>query len=89
MIYLNQSMSFFLMIRRPPRSTLFPYTTLFRSDRGSGAGDHPADRPYDQTAEGGGLHDPSRRTKLPVRVHARGSVLHRRTRQDHRHIRKL
>src|SRR3712207_7147669 len=24
-------MSFFLMIRRPPRSTLFPYTTLFRS----------------------------------------------------------
>src|SRR2546427_1879756 len=28
---------FFLMIRRPPRSTLFPYTTLFRSPpRGSG-----------------------------------------------------
>src|SRR2546425_4089863 len=27
---------FFLMIRRPPRSTLFPYTTLFRS-RGAGA----------------------------------------------------
>src|SRR2546427_8172327 len=25
---------FFLMIRRPPRSTLFPYTTLFRSDFG-------------------------------------------------------
>src|SRR6266545_5308686 len=24
---------FFLMIRRPPRSTLFPYTTLFRPDR--------------------------------------------------------
>src|SRR6266700_5545439 len=24
---------FFLMIRRPPRSTLFPYTTLFRSDK--------------------------------------------------------
>src|SRR3712207_9467593 len=24
---------FFLMIRRPPRSTLFPYTTLFRSNR--------------------------------------------------------
>src|SRR3712207_7878313 len=28
-------MFFFLMIRRPPRSTLFPYTTLFRSDKGS------------------------------------------------------
>src|SRR2546430_9200715 len=39
---------FFLMIRRPPRSTLFPYTTLFRSgrdrqrdgDRGDGAQRH-------------------------------------------------
>src|SRR5436309_6179942 len=30
--YLNITYSFFfLMIRRPPRSTLFPYTTLFRS----------------------------------------------------------
>src|SRR3712207_7223705 len=28
--------SFFLMIRRPPRSTLFPYTTLFRSQRQRG-----------------------------------------------------
>src|SRR5438046_10759639 len=27
---------FFSMIRRPPRSTLFPYTTLFRSKRFSG-----------------------------------------------------
>src|SRR2546422_3547709 len=27
------SFFFFLMIRRPPRSTLFPYTTLFRSGR--------------------------------------------------------
>src|SRR2546430_7510307 len=26
-----ESIIFFLMIRRPPRSTLFPYTTLFRS----------------------------------------------------------
>src|SRR2546426_5592216 len=26
------SFFFFLMIRRPPRSTLFPYTTLFRSE---------------------------------------------------------
>src|SRR5438552_12452569 len=29
---------FFLMIRRPPRSTLFPYTTLFRSSRWRHAG---------------------------------------------------
>src|SRR6266496_5498286 len=35
---------FFLMIRRPPRSTLFPYTTLFRS-RLRGAGPAGLDRP--------------------------------------------
>src|SRR3712207_8053045 len=29
---------FFLMIRRPPRSTLFPYTTLFRSLAGAAHG---------------------------------------------------
>src|SRR3712207_7726490 len=29
-------MFFFLMIRRPPRSTLFPYTTLFRSEEARG-----------------------------------------------------
>src|SRR2546430_7591942 len=41
---------FFLMIRRPPRSTLFPYTTLFRSRPGGlhgeparGAGPDPGD----------------------------------------------
>src|SRR5687767_15460113 len=28
---MSRSIFFFLMIRRPPRSTLFPYTTLFRS----------------------------------------------------------
>src|SRR3712207_7447143 len=32
-------MFFFLMIRRPPRSTLFPYTTLFRSERQTLGGD--------------------------------------------------
>src|SRR3712207_7161551 len=34
------------MIRRPPRSTLFPYTTLFRSDQ----------RPVGQGIEGGDAH---------------------------------
>src|SRR5215813_15217119 len=34
---------FFLMIRRPPRSTLFPYTTLFRPRQHGG--DDPALRP--------------------------------------------
>src|SRR5437899_5389536 len=30
-MFLSISLFFFLLIRRPPRSTLFPYTTLFRS----------------------------------------------------------
>src|SRR3712207_8981381 len=33
------------MIRRPPRSTLFPYTTLFRSGRFH-PGETPADHPF-------------------------------------------
>src|SRR5438309_6378069 len=32
------SLVFFLMLRRPPRSTLFPYTTLFRSPHGAAHG---------------------------------------------------
>src|SRR5215217_8458834 len=32
-VYFFINLFFFLMIRRPPRSTLFPYTTLFRSRR--------------------------------------------------------
>src|SRR6476661_4625219 len=44
------------MIRRPPRSTLFPYTTLFRSVAGGGAERRPglgAPRPhrYDRSEE--------------------------------------
>src|SRR3712207_7177500 len=35
---------FFLMIRRPPRSTLFPYTTLFRSTATSAAGTRSSSR---------------------------------------------
>src|SRR3712207_8210086 len=51
---------FFLMIRRPPRSTLFPYTTLFRSygmfcvaARGAGLGEEGGGR-----LEGGGRGTP-------------------------------
>src|SRR3712207_9509147 len=51
---------FFLMIRRPPRSTLFPYTTLFRSRVGEDA-QHRAvgredlgDEPGDALGAGGG-----------------------------------
>ena len=40
--FMVPSTFFFLMIRRPPRSTLFPYTTLFRS---SEIGRCPGKRP--------------------------------------------
>src|SRR3712207_8849963 len=46
------------MIRRPPRSTLFPYTTLFRSeddDLDAGQVDHVLVHQVDQPARGG--HD--------------------------------
>src|SRR2546430_13563153 len=42
---------FFLMIRRPPRSTLFPYTTLFRSKKGTGLMMVWADVPADKEKE--------------------------------------
>src|SRR6266496_6203875 len=38
---LNLFLFFFLMIRRPPRSTLFPYTTLFRSGGPTGKSPSP------------------------------------------------
>src|SRR2546425_6844264 len=38
-------MVFFLMIRRPPRSTLFPYTTLFRSPSRSSSHASPTPSP--------------------------------------------
>src|SRR3712207_7755215 len=40
------------MIRRPPRSTLFPYTTLFRSDGRRGL--HPAGEPLTEPRQDGG-----------------------------------
>src|SRR5437879_8055532 len=45
---------FFLLIRRPPRSTLFPYTTLFRSIAGQRL-DHERDRE--------GAEDPRRKVQ--------------------------
>src|SRR5215216_7687100 len=45
---------FFLMIRRPPRSTLFPYTTLFRS---------PAWRARPLASPSTGRRTPSRRSE--------------------------
>src|SRR5256885_5432694 len=47
------------MIRRPPRSTLFPYTTLFRSVAGDGGVGHRGDlglREDDVVARGAEVH---------------------------------
>src|SRR2546430_11432774 len=55
---------FFLMIRRPPRSTLFPYTTLFRSlDRGEGDEHRSARR---ARAQGSGAVPRVHPVSLPV-----------------------
>src|SRR3712207_8425011 len=52
---------FFLMIRRPPRSTLFPYTTLFRSLVVAAGAERDEQRDEDEAAEDrdvdGGLAD--------------------------------
>src|SRR3712207_7878432 len=49
---------FFLMIRRPPRSTLFPYTTLFRSvpARVPEPAHREAELGHQAVAERGGVH---------------------------------
>src|ERR1039457_7301351 len=46
---------FFLMIRRPPRSTLFPYTTLFRSNDAG----YPAPEAWAYPRAGRGSHSRS------------------------------
>src|SRR3712207_9102874 len=55
---------FFLMIRRPPRSTLFPYTTLFRS-RVVGRGVGPAERAVANEE----LDRPAEHQRRPAREH--------------------
>src|SRR2546429_5251239 len=56
---------FFLMIRRPPRSTLFPYTTLFRS----GGHRRPGGRVAGRDGQGGAVRGTGRagqRGQVPV-----------------------
>src|SRR2546430_7986029 len=61
-------MFFFLMIRRPPRSTLFPYTTLFRSHRlGHGGGlEENAGADGDTDHERGGVRERQVAARLQV-----------------------
>src|SRR5258708_22542986 len=59
------SIFFFLMIRRPPRSTLFPYTTLFRSAQGRCRGTLRQDpRALQQDDEGAGEERDRKSTRL-------------------------
>src|SRR5256885_10991754 len=70
------------MIRRPPRSTLFPYTTLFRSveavvDHGGGA----VDRGAEQDREAANVEQREHAEPAVVRVDA--EVLRRRRSEEH------
>src|SRR5256886_16419522 len=61
MYLLSYFLFFFLMIRRPPRSTLFPYTTLFRSraDRPMALGPSPRTATPSRDHDGRVSHDPA------------------------------
>src|SRR3712207_7559859 len=77
------------MIRRPPRSTLFPYTTLFRSvlDVGGGRRHHPREQLVQHVEQGAaaaevGLevdHLASRRRRPLTPALSRGRLVGRRT----------
>src|SRR3712207_7395057 len=60
---------FFLMIRRPPRSTLFPYTTLFRSEAA-----RPPARPHLQGVRAAEVPRPAPRPGLLARAAAPGDL---------------
>src|SRR3712207_6910867 len=60
------------MIRRPPRSTLFPYTTLFRSDVR-----HDPEREHRQLQQGAAAEEVHHPVDAGVVVHALRAVLDR------------
>src|SRR3712207_6848776 len=55
------------MIRRPPRSTLFPYTTLFRSDRGRDPDGH-VDEEHPLPAQRVGQHAAEQHARRATRA---------------------
>src|SRR2546426_7533939 len=73
------------MIRRPPRSTLFPYTTLFRS-RAPPRSDYPADEIRAAQGRGtvGSLGKLFDRARQPGRVHSHHPQFrHQRRSEEH------
>src|SRR5205085_3543135 len=75
------SIFFFLMIRRPPRSTLFPYTTLFRprrSQRRDARDRQPPDvRPHAEPPDlrDGGSREAGRRDRKSTRLNSSHSQI--------------
>src|SRR5688572_32250064 len=67
---------FFLIIRRPPTSTLFPYTTLFRSAPGPGARVRTRVRSRDRRRGRGSV-------RLDVRQRAHAGLRRRRRSEEH------
>src|SRR6266513_4879659 len=73
------SLFFFLMIRRPPRSTLFPYTTLFRSARR----DPRSARHRPRSARAGAPRPPRRSARRSERASHAGALFERLERPGH------
>src|SRR2546422_6863562 len=92
---------FFLMIRRPPRSTLFPYTTLFRSrlragrrDGAGGAATRRGGSGREARADGPGRRAPARArrrseehtSELQSRLHLVCRLLLEKKNRPHRRV---
>src|SRR2546421_8285732 len=78
------------MIRRPPRSTLFPYTTLFRSREAGQSGEVDLEDAGVAVARGRGRLEAARLARLSIDVHRRAADegVTRRARQTHRRRRR-
>src|SRR5438874_10524803 len=78
------------MIQPPPRSTLFPYTTLFRSLHHVAAGGHLRIRDWSEGAarrRNGQPQNPNRKLKNRQRGHSEGGVRDRKsTRLNSSHV---
>src|SRR3712207_9002624 len=71
------------MIRRPPRSTLFPYTTLFRSRGGEPNTPRPADPDAELDAVAGHRRDDGAALDAVGRVQRRLAGRHRERSEEH------
>src|SRR5687767_15744616 len=72
------------MLRRPPRSTLFPYTTLFRSGNGRNGWDHAGSR-----FRGERDHHGRQRVRFWLWHRVHGGELLRRRRRSEEHTSEL